>query len=64
MTLEESENGVTMECRSVNLTRDLPFGIGIIIGPFIKNLPPESIESMLTALKSYLSGKKSPAPDE
>lgn len=64
MTLEESENGVTIECRSVNLTRDLPFGIGIILGPFIKNLPPESIESMLTSLQSYVSGKNPPIPDK
>lgn len=55
ISLEESEDGVIIECRSINLTRDLPFGISLFIGPFIKNLPAESLESMLTALKLYLS---------
>lgn len=55
ITLEESEDGVIIEIRSINLTRDLPFGFSLFIGPFIKNLPPESLESMLTSLKLYLS---------
>lgn len=55
ITLEESSEGVTIECRSLHLTRDIPFGIGLFIGSFMKNQPAESLESMLTALKSYFS---------
>ncbi len=55
ITLLESDEGVTIECRSINLTRDIPFGIGLFIGSFINNAPAESLKSMLTALKSYFS---------
>ena len=55
ITLEESAEGVTIECRSIHLTRDIPFGIGIFIGSFIKNVPAESLESMLTALKTHFT---------
>lgn len=55
VTLEESAEGVTIECRSLHLTRDIPFGIGLFIGSFIKKTPAESLESMLTALKTYFS---------
>ena len=57
ISLEETEEGVLIECRSIQLTRDLPFGISLFLGPFIKKLPPESLESMLLALKDYFSDK-------
>jgi len=55
ITLLESDEGVAIECRSIHLTRDIPFGIGLFIGSFINNVPAESIESVLTALKLHFS---------
>ena len=55
ITLLESAEGVTIECRSIHLTRDIPFGIGLFIGSFINNVPAESLESILTALKTLFS---------
>lgn len=54
ISLEEIEDGVIIECRSINLTRDLPFGIGLFIGRFIRNLPPESLDLMLHSLRAYI----------
>ena len=55
ITLLESDEGVAIECRSIHLTRDIPFGIGLFIGSFINSVPAESLESMLTALKLHFS---------
>ena len=54
ITLEENEEGVTLECRFIQLSRDIPFGISLFLGPHLKKMLPESIESMLTGLRSYL----------
>ncbi len=54
ITLEENEEGVTLECRFIQLSRDIPFGISLFLGPHLKKMLPESMESMLTSLRSYL----------
>ena len=59
ISLEESAQGVVVECRSINLSRGLPFGISLILGPFLKNLPPESIESMLNSLRQHFTNQHS-----
>ena len=38
-SLEERDNGVMVECRSITLTRDIPSGLGFIIGPIINRMP-------------------------
>ena len=47
--------GTIVECRSISLSRDVPIGLGPIIRPFIRDLPRQSIDTMLTALKLKLS---------
>lgn len=59
ISLEQSDEGVVVECRSISLSRGLPFGISLILGPFLKNLPPESIESMLTSLRHHFTEQNS-----
>ena len=49
------EGGTIVECRSISLSRDVPIGLGPIIRPFIRDLPRQSIDTMLTALKQKLS---------
>jgi hypothetical protein len=50
----EVRNGVTIECRAISLTRDVPFGLGFIIEPIIKNLPRESLINTLKATRDGL----------
>ena len=44
---EEADGGVYMECTSVSLSRDIPFGMGRIVRPIIADLPEESLKSVL-----------------
>ena len=62
ITLEEADGGVTMECRSLHLSRDIPFGISFFLGPFLKKMPPELLESMLSSLRDHLAEKTSSRP--
>jgi hypothetical protein len=47
--------GVIVECRAISLTRDVPFGLGFIIEPIIKNLPRESLVNTLEATRRALA---------
>lgn len=49
------DGGSLVECRSISLSRDVPTGFGAIIRPFIRDLPRQSLDTMLTALKQKLS---------
>jgi hypothetical protein len=44
---EERDGGVYVECESVTLTRDVPFGMGAVVAPVIRNVPGESLRSSL-----------------
>lgn len=45
--LEPRGNGVYLECRSISLSRDIPFGLGAIVGGFVNSLPTESLHATL-----------------
>ena len=49
-----AKGGVIVECRAISLTRDIPFGLGLIIEPIIKNLPRESLVNTLKATRQVL----------
>jgi len=51
---EERDGGVYVECESVSLTRDIPFGLGWIVRPFVTSLPRESLELTLTKTRQEL----------
>lgn len=53
-SLEEKDSGVLVECRSITLSRDIPAGLGFIVGPILNRMPRESLESVLETLKAYL----------
>lgn len=53
---EGDGDGVIVECRAISLTRDIPFGLGFIIEPIIKNLPRESLVNTLDATRRALKG--------
>lgn len=51
----ERRDGLLMEIEAVSLTRDVPAGLGWLIGPMIKTLPRASLEFTLTATKDALA---------
>jgi len=57
--LEEKDGGVYMECRSISLSRSVPYGLGWLINPIIRSLPNESLAHLLTATSQ---GVRSQAP--
>ena len=53
---DEKNGGVTVECRAISLTRDIPMGLGWIIDPIVRNLPQESLIHTLDATRRALVG--------
>ncbi len=51
---DEKHGGVTIECRAISLTRDIPMGLGWIIEPIVKTLPQESLIHTLDATRRAL----------
>jgi hypothetical protein len=51
---EERDGGTWVECQAISLTRDIPFGLGWVIEPIIRNLPKESLENTLKATRAAL----------
>ena len=49
--LEESDGGVYAECQAVSLSRDIPTGLGWLIGNFVEKFPRESMINTLRATR-------------
>ncbi len=54
---EEVEGGVMIESESVSLTRDIPTGLGWLIGPFVTSIPKESLRMMLENTRMALQAR-------
>ncbi|MGE5112998.1 MAG: hypothetical protein ACM3JB_19195 [Acidobacteriaceae bacterium] len=52
---KENTEGVSVECRAISLTRDVPRGLGWMIEPIIRNLPKESLVRTLDATRRALA---------
>jgi hypothetical protein len=48
---EEKSGGTYVECQSVSLTRDIPEGLGWMIGPIVTSVPRESLTFMLATTR-------------
>jgi hypothetical protein len=48
---EERDGGVIVECESVTLTRDVPFGMGHLLSPIVHALPAESLRKGLESTR-------------
>ena len=60
--LEERDGGVYIQSEVVSLTRDIPTGLGWMVGPFVSGIPKESLAFTMDATrKAVLSAKKSAA---
>jgi hypothetical protein len=47
----EKDGGVIVECESVSLSRQIPFGFGWLVGSYVESIPRESLESTLTEIR-------------
>lgn len=50
----QADGGVYIQCNAVSLTRDVPVGLGWLIGSFIESIPAESLRSTLTETRIAL----------
>ena len=55
--LEERDGGTYLQCESISLTRDIPAGLGWLIGPFVNSIPRESLQFTLDATRKALTEK-------
>jgi len=49
---QEKDGGTYVECQSVSLTRDIPTGLGWVVGPFVTSVPRESLTFTLVTARS------------
>jgi hypothetical protein len=56
---EERNDGVFVQCEAISLTRDIPEGLGWMIGPFVNSIPRESLQFTLDATRKALTNKVS-----
>lgn len=54
--LDARGDGTYVECETVSLSRDVPFGLGWLVGPFVTAIPRESLEFTLAAMRRALIG--------
>lgn len=50
----ERDGGTYVQCESITLSRDVPFGLGWIVKPFITEIPMESLAFTLQRVRSAL----------
>jgi len=48
---DQRDEGVYVECEAISLTRGIPFGLGWMIEPIIRELPLESLEKALVSTR-------------
>ncbi len=53
--LLERDGGVYVECESISLSRDIPFGFGWVVKPFVTSLPKDSLVFTLETTRTVLS---------
>ena len=44
---DERDGGVYVESEAVSLSRDIPFGMGNVLGPILHSVPAESLRNSL-----------------
>ena len=45
--IEPRPEGLYLECRSLSLSRDIPFGLSLVVKPFLTSVPRESLQETL-----------------
>ena len=54
----ERDGGTYIQCESITLSRDIPFGLEWIVGPFVTSIPRESLTFTLARLRSELTQRE------
>jgi hypothetical protein len=55
--MQERDGGVYVQSEVASLTRDIPAGLGWLIGPFVNSVPKESLTSTLEATRRAVQKK-------
>jgi len=53
--MEERDGGVYVQSEVVSLTRDIPTGLGWMVGPFVNSIPEESLSFTLAATRQAVA---------
>ncbi|MGC2321537.1 MAG: hypothetical protein WA463_02800 [Terriglobales bacterium] len=53
----EAEDGVFVQCEAISLTRNIPTGLGWLIGPIVHSLPRESLEFTLATTRKAVAAQ-------
>jgi hypothetical protein len=53
----ERDGGTYIQCESITLSRDIPFGLGWIVGPFVTSIPRDSLTFTLDKARKRLATK-------
>jgi hypothetical protein len=56
--MEESDGGVYVQSEVASLTRDIPTGLGWLIGPFVTSIPKETLRFTLEATRKAVEAPK------
>ena len=54
---EEKDGGMYVESQSISLTRDIPTGLGWMVGPFVHSIPRESLTFTLATTRAAVLGR-------
>jgi hypothetical protein len=54
---EEKDGGTYVESQSVSLTRDIPTGLGWLVGPMVNSIPRESLTFTLATTRTAVLGR-------
>ena len=57
---EEKDGGTYVESQSVSLTRDIPAGLGWLVGPMVNSIPRESLTFTLATTRAAVLGRITP----
>jgi hypothetical protein len=59
---EEKDGGTYVECQAISLTRDIPTGLGWMVGSFVTSVPRESLTFTLTTARAALLQRNTAQP--
>jgi hypothetical protein len=54
---EEKDGGTYLECQAISLSRDIPTGLGWMVGSFVSSVPRESLTFTLRTARAALAKK-------
>jgi hypothetical protein len=57
---EEKDGGTYVESQSISLTRDIPAGLGLVVGPMVNSIPRESLTFTLATTHAAVLARIAP----